>query len=318
MNELLCVTGLKRTFGARAAVEGIDMSIKEGRCVALLGPNGAGKTTTIRMLTGLLPPTSGTIKFRGEGMEDDFRRHIGYLPQAPVYYGWMSGRELLVHAGRLCGLSAAAAEARAAEMLERVGLSDAARRRVGGYSGGMKQRLGIAQALVHRPRLVIMDEPVSALDPIGRREVLALMRELKEETTVLFSTHVLHDAESVCDDVIIMADGRVAAAGAVEELRSRYRQPIIELRVEEDARSVAWADEMADGRRKLPHVDSAEHRDGSLRFAVDDLDAARIALMQELVREGVKAARLEAGFSTLEDLFLKVVEGRGNLARTRS
>src|SRR5690606_32474149 len=132
---------------------------------------------------------------------------------------------------------------RAKELLERVGLADAAKRRIRGYSGGMKQRLGLAQALVHAPRLLVMDEPVSALDPLGRREVLGLLRDLKQETTVLFSTHVLHDAEELCDDVIIIRDGQVALQGSLSSIRSDHRKPIIELRVEDDTESKVWLDQ---------------------------------------------------------------------------
>ncbi|EFM11824.1 ABC transporter related protein [Paenibacillus curdlanolyticus YK9] len=316
MSALLQANALSQTFGGTTAVKHLNLSIREGRCVALLGPNGAGKTTTIRMLTGLLRPTGGSIHFQGEKAGEDIRRYIGYLPQTPSYYGWMSGEELLIYAGQLCGLSGRMAKTRAAELLQRVGLSDAARRRVGGYSGGMKQRLGIAQALVHSPKLLILDEPVSALDPIGRRDVLALMTELKEETTILFSTHVLHDAEAICDDVVIMAAGRVAIAGTVEELRAAYRQPIIELRFEEeDDRSIRWSHDVLAGSKMIAGGASVTMQDGALVIQGEDLDQLRRSVMQMIAEDDVKVSQIKAGYTSLEDLFMKAVGSGGSMDR---
>lgn len=311
MTKLLQVNGLVKTFGATEAVKGIHFSMEEGHCTALLGPNGAGKTTTIRMLTGLLKPTAGTISFQGLRDNEDQKTILGYLPQSPAFYNWMSGMEYVVYAGKLCGLSSDAAKRRAKELMERVGLGDAAKRRIGGYSGGMKQRLGLAQALVHRPRLLVMDEPVSALDPIGRREVLKLLQELKKETTVLFSTHVLHDAEELCDDVVIIRGGEVALQGSLSQIRSDHRQPLIELRLEDQPRAVEWARSFLEKSRHDEGIKSwigeAEMRNGVMRLSVTDVDAARQRLMDELAKERVSFSRLEIGYSSLEDLFMKVV-----------
>ncbi|RIX50754.1 ABC transporter ATP-binding protein [Paenibacillus nanensis] len=311
MKELLQVNGLVKAFGQAQAVKGISFHIQEGRCTALLGPNGAGKTTTIRMLTGLLKPTAGSIQFHGLRAGEDRRSLLGYLPQSPAFHNWMSGMEYVVYAGRLCGLSPAEAKQRAKELLERVGLAEAAKRRIGGYSGGMKQRLGLAQALVHRPKLLVMDEPVSALDPIGRREVLGLLKELKSETTVLFSTHVLHDAEELCDDVIIIRSGQVALQGALPQIRSEHRRPIIELKLEEHAPSLEWAagfeQRTSADERLSATIEEIERQGTMLRLTVKDMDKARQALTEELAKEKVRFSRLEAGYSSLEDLFMKVV-----------
>lgn len=316
MTALLQVKDLTKTFGSVQAVAGIDFSITEGRCVALLGPNGAGKTTTIRMITGLLKQTAGQLDFSDSAQAGNHRALIGYLPQSPSFYPWMTGNEYVVYAGRLCGLSAAAAKKRAKELLERVGISSAAQRRISSYSGGMKQRLGLAQALVHHPRLLVMDEPVSALDPLGRREVLELLRELKRETTVLFSTHVLHDAEELCDDVIIIQNGKIALQGAIEAIRSGHRKPIIELQLERDDHSERWLSAFME--RMLPSKNAGQSaglfhdvqlQNGFARFTVNvnDVDAARRNLLEELTRSQVKVSRLEIGHTSLEDLFLKVV-----------
>src|SRR5699024_10985732 len=183
------------------------------------------------MLAGLLKPTSGSIEFK-EKKAKDLREFIGYLPQSIAFFNWMSGKEFLVFAGQLAKLDRKEAEKRSEELLERVGLTAAKKRKIGGYSGGMKQRLGLAQALIHRPKLLILDEPVSALDPHGRREVLEMMREIKEETTILFSTHVLHDAEEISDDILIMHEGEIAISGSLENVMEAYQQPTLQIEFE--------------------------------------------------------------------------------------
>lgn len=313
MAELLQVKGLVKSFGATKAVKGIDFTIDEGRCVALLGPNGAGKTTTIRMLTGLLAPTAGEVRFHSLQAGGDRRSLMGYLPQSPAFHNWMSGMEYVVYAGRLCGLSAAEAKRRAQELLERVGILDAAKRKIGGYSGGMKQRLGLAQALVHKPKLLVMDEPVSALDPLGRREVLRLLKELRSEMTVLFSTHVLHDAEELCDDVVIISSGEVALQGSLTDIRNQHRQPVIEIRLEDDPAAAAWAkalvaDAGAQGSKSRPWIKEAELNDNRLRITAEQMQQARRSLIEELARHQVPFSTLEIGYSSLEDLFMKVVK----------
>lgn len=177
--ELLAVRALSKQFAKVSAVKEISFSITAGHCVSLLGPNGAGKTTTLQMLTGLLKPTSGTIAFT-INTQGDWRQQIGYLPQYPTFYNWMTGQEFLDYVGKLAHMSTKILKVRSAEMLQLVGLTDAGNRKIGGYSGGMKQRLGIAQALIHSPQLLLLDEPVSALDPLGRREVLDLLNRIKK------------------------------------------------------------------------------------------------------------------------------------------
>src|SRR5699024_6824411 len=159
--------------------------------VALLGPNGAGKTTTLRMLSGLLKPTTGTIHIANAKKGEDVRHDIGYLPQYPVFHPWMTGKEFLTYVGQLAYLTKKEAAEKADQLLQKVAIYEARNKRIGKYSGGMKQRLGIAQAMIHDPKVLLLDEPVSSLDPIGRREVLTLMEELKQQTTLLFSTHIL-------------------------------------------------------------------------------------------------------------------------------
>ena len=298
---LLKASNLVKQFGNIDAVNKIDFSIEEGKCVALLGPNGAGKTTTLKMLAGLLKPTSGSIEFKGKKGKD-LREFIGYLPQSTAFFNWMSGMEFLVFAGQLAKLGRKEAEQRSEELLERVGLRDAKKRKIGGYSGGMKQRLGLAQALIHRPKLLILDEPVSALDPHGRREVLEMMREIKEETTILFSTHVLHDAEEISDDILIMHDGEIAVSGSLESVMKEYQQPIIQIEFERQADD--WLKSIA----SYSFVSEVNIQGNKASILLTDMEKGKQALLKEIVDKELPIRKFEMSQSTLEDLFMKVVK----------
>ncbi|BCG61002.1 ABC transporter ATP-binding protein [Paenibacillus sp. URB8-2] len=304
MPPLLQVSGLHKVFHGQPSVDGISFNMEQGRCVALLGPNGAGKTTTLRMLAGLLNPSRGSILFNGKPIGKDYRKQIGYLPQSPSFYNWMTGEEYLLFASRLSGMGRKEAAGRAEAMLERMGLKDAAKRRIGGYSGGMKQRLGLAQALVHAPRLLLLDEPVSALDPIGRREIMELLREIGRETSVIFSTHVLHDAEEVCDDIIMMNHGVIAEQGSLSSLRAKYNRPVITLRVEQRKEALLWLETL--NTRSYIH-ESRMEGDGSVFLKVGDMEAARSAILREAADRGIPLMRFEAGSLSLEDVFMEAV-----------
>ncbi|WP_058304016.1 ABC transporter ATP-binding protein [Gorillibacterium timonense] len=302
MAPILTVSNLTKRFGEVTAVSDISFTLAKGRSAALLGPNGAGKTTTLSMLCGLLPPTSGQIALNREEARDR-RERIGYLPQQPVFFNWMTGKEYMQFAGQLFGLHGKKLTERADELLERLGLKDAAKRRIGGYSGGMKQRLGIAQAMVHRPELLVLDEPVSALDPVGRRELIDLLREMKEETNLLFSTHVLHDAEELCDDVLILNRGSIALAGALDDLRRMHQKPQIEITSEKSLIDYAA------GLTRYPFINSVKLSEDqcSLSLQVDNREEARAVLLTELAREAIPVVRFEASYASLEALFLEVV-----------
>ena len=299
--ELLLANDLVKRFGQTNAVKGINFHIEEGRCVSLLGPNGAGKTTTLKMLSGLLEPTSGSIEFKGEKAKD-LREFIGYLPQYPAFYHWMSGEEFLVFAGQLAKLGRKQAEKRSDELLERVGITDAKKRKIGGYSGGMKQRLGLAQALIHRPKLLILDEPVSALDPLGRREVLDMMREIKEETTILFSTHVLHDAEEISDDILIMHAGEIAISGSMGSVMDAYRQPI--LQIEFESQATEWLKSIA----SYSFVTEVNIQGNKASIVLNDMVNGKQTVLKEIVDRNLPIRAFKMSQTTLEDLFMKVVK----------
>lgn len=303
-DKILIINDLTKNIGSISPVKGISFELLRGGCTALLGPNGAGKTTTLRMLAGLIPPTRGEMKYVQAGSQTlEWRNRIGYLPQYPKFYGWMSGMEYLFFSAKLSGLSGRKAIQRSQEVIEMVGLKQAAKRRISGYSGGMKQRLGIAQALVHEPELIMLDEPVSALDPIGRREVMDLLNRLRGEVTIFFSTHVLHDAEEICDDMVLMVDGRIAETGSLHELRVKHRQPVLTIEVEEGKREQDWLQTLSE-RSFVLNADLGKR---GAKLVVTDMDAARTALIRELADNGFELLRFEAGTSSLEDMFMKVV-----------
>jgi len=235
--------------GKVLALNNLDLAVPEGSVFGFLGPNGAGKTTAIKILTGLVEPTSGEAGVAGEPVGNAsarLRAQIGYLSQEPRFYPWMTGRELLVFAGRLFGTGAGTAGRRADELLEMSGLARAARRRVGGYSGGMVQRLGIAQAIVSAPRILFLDEPCASLDPLGRRDVLEFIARLHGRTTVLMSTHILEDVERVCDTVGIIDRGRMVATAETGELGRRFAAPVVELEFETAGAAAAFASAWAE------------------------------------------------------------------------
>jgi ABC-2 type transport system ATP-binding protein len=304
--------GLTKHYGSVVALDRLDLAVPAGVVFGLLGPNGAGKTTTIRLLTGLARPTAGRATVAGIAVGIDatgLRRRIGWLDQDPRFYGWMRGRELLELVGRLHGIGGADLRRRVGETLELVGLADAAERRIGGYSGGMRQRLGIGQAIVHRPDVLILDEPVSSLDPEGRRDLLALVADLRGASTVLFSTHVLADVERICDRVGILDHGRLVTEGPLAELLDAYALPVY--RLDPEAGQAAAVERLAVALRTRPWVvDVAAEPGGGLRVAVADPSAAAREILGLVVSAGVALAAFERARPTLEDVFLRLV-GRG-------
>jgi ABC-2 type transport system ATP-binding protein len=310
--------GLTKRFGGTAgvtAVDGLDLDVPAGSVFGLLGPNGAGKTTTLRLITGLARPTDGVVTIDGRAVTANGQGDgagIGVLDQDPRYYRWMSGLELVELAGRLQGLAATEARARATETLGLVGLADAARRRIGGYSGGMRQRLGIAQALVARPRLLILDEPVSSLDPEGRRDLLALIADLRGNATVIFSSHVLADIERICDRVGIMADGRLVTEGPLGDLLGRYALPLY--RIEPEPGQDRALAELATALGSVPWVDGVTAGDGRLIVSVSDEASASAGLLPMIVTAGLRLATFERVRPSLEDVFLRLVGRDGEAA----
>ena len=308
-DAVISTTGLtKRYARGVVALENLSLTVPSGSVFGFLGPNGAGKTTTLRLLAGLATATAGTGTVAGVrigGTSGKLASNIGYLDQDPRFYGWMRGRELLNTVGALHGLHGAALRQRVGEVLEIVGLTDAAYRRIGGYSGGMRQRLGIGQALINQPRVLFLDEPVSSLDPEGRRDILEIISGLRGTATVFMSTHILNDVERVCDRVAILNVGHLVVEGPIDELLDRYAQPIYELEPEPQQdgaierlagvmRGQAWAREV----RTTPDT---------VRVFVNDPKVAGPAILPLVISSGVSLIRYERARPSLEDVFLRLV-----------
>jgi ABC-2 type transport system ATP-binding protein len=293
------------------AVDRLDLEIPAGSVFGLLGPNGAGKTTTLRMLTGLARPTAGHAEIGGRIVRPEdptIRSTLGVLEQAPRFYGWMTGAELVGIAGRLAGMEGTTLRDRVDVVLEQVGLADVGRRRISAYSGGMRQRLGIAAALVAEPAVLILDEPVSSLDPEGRRDLLALIAGLRREATVVFSTHVLDDVERICDRVGILDAGRLLVDAPLDDLLARYA--VASYRLEPAAGQEAAVESLRAAIERQPWCTDVTSDGTGVIVAVRDDTAASTRLLSLVVEADVRLIRFEHVRPTLEDVFLRLVGRR--------
>lgn len=298
---------LCKSYGAVKALDGLTLSVEQGTVFGFLGPNGAGKSTTIRLLTGLARPTSGSGQVAGVEISNPLKlaTHIGYLPEEPGFYSWMTPVEFLEYIGRLFGLKPQDYRARAHDLLELVGLAESGKRRIGGFSRGMRQRLGLAQALVSQPQVLLLDEPVSALDPAGRKEVLELITQLRSRCTIFMSTHILADVERVCDSVGILNHGKLVVEARQDELLARYTIPAFELECEPGNESdfKTWAE----GLTLREWVNSVDIHGTIARIAVKDLEAGRQALLPAAFQSRIPLRRYEIVTPSLEDIFLRLV-----------
>lgn len=301
---------LRKTYGPTVAVERLTLAVAEGEVFGFLGPNGAGKTTTVKMLLGLAAPTAGEAYILGRPAGDPaVMGRVGFLPEQFRFPPWITAADFLDVHGRLYGMAAAERRTRIAALLARVGLADRAGSKLGEFSKGMLQRIGLAQALLNRPRLVFLDEPTSGLDPLGRREVRDLIRELRGEgVTVFLNSHFLSEVEVTCDRVAIIKAGRVVRLGALDQLTRQATE--IELRVagltpEVEAGLAQWGrvvEGVGIGDRALGIGDVAR-----IVLAVED-EAVAPALAAYLIGAGVRIYALAPRRLSLEELFMRVMQ----------
>jgi ABC-2 type transport system ATP-binding protein len=278
----------------RLALRPLRLTIEEGEVFGFLGPNGAGKTTTLKLLTGLVFPTAGTARILGMEMDNPrVKSQIGFLPEQPYFYDHLNARELLNYYGQLSGMPAKGRSARVEHMLARVGLSDSAGMQLRKFSKGMLQRVGLAQAILHDPKLVFLDEPMSGLDPMGRREVRDLIQQLRHDgKTVFFSTHILSDAEALCDRVGVICQGELRGVGAVADLTSET-QGKIEI--------IFYAQRVPVGLTNLGAEASVSGDMVNAILAEDQQDAA----LEVLRRERLKLISLNPVRSSLEEYYVQ-------------
>ena len=295
MDPVIETRGLTKRYGEIVAVDALDLRIRHGEVYGVLGPNGAGKTTTLRMLLGLVRPTSGTAAvLRAEPGAPEGLARTGSMVEAPAFYPYLSGRDNLRVLARYAGV----AEERVGAVLDQAGLRGRAGDRVSAYSLGMKQRLGVAAALLKDPELLILDEPTNGLDPAGMAEMRAFIRSLGDDgRTVVLSSHLMGEVEQVSDRVGVIRDGALVAEGTVDELRGRAGLRVRAEPAGEAARLIGG----------LPGVDAVTPRDGVLDVAVDAVRAP--AINRALVEAGIAVSELYAEQASLEDVFLELTAG---------
>ncbi len=299
--------GLSKTYKDVQALKNLNLAIPQGTVFGFLGRNGAGKTTTIRLLTGLAHPTSGHAWVGGvetTNGDDRARKQFGYLPQAPAFYGWMTPNEYLDYVLSLFEVPLQERKKRIEESLQHVGLLKAAKRRISGFSGGMVQRLGIAQAMIHNPPVLLLDEPTSSLDPAGRYEVLELIDGLRGQVTIFLSSHILADVERVCDRIGVIHEGVLLFETGSKELMARYETNTI--LVECDDATLPLADELIPQLETLPWVSSISRENSAIRLSVNDIPAAKTQLLPFLVQKGLVLERYQWVRPSLEEIFLQV------------
>jgi ABC-2 type transport system ATP-binding protein len=277
----------------RPALKSLNLTVESGETFGFLGPNGAGKTTTLKLLMGIIFPTSGSATILGQDFLDpDVKRRIGFLPEQPYFYDYLSAPELLDYYARLSGVTASARKQRIGELLGRVGLSDVGNKHLRKFSKGMLQRVGIAQAIIHDPEVVFLDEPMSGLDPVGRHEVRELIQSLKDAgKTIFFSTHILSDAEALCDRVAVIHKGELRGVGVVNDFRSSLAEKTEVIWLGANALSAV------NGLLADVHVTA-----DTVRATVPSGDLDR--LLEKLRQQGARLISVTPVHRTLEDYFL--------------
>lgn len=304
MDLIIETHNLTKQYCGQGGCQEICLSVAEGQIFGLLGPNGAGKSTLVKTLLGLLRPTSGQAWLLGRPLGDlAVRRRLGFLPENFRYQDWLTGQELLAFHGSLAGMSRAEQEKRAPMVLEMVGMTQAASKRIGAYSKGMQQRIGLACALLPDPDLIFLDEPTSALDPLGRREVREIITSLRRQgKTVFLNSHLLSEVEMICDQIAVIKNGRVVAGGSLAELTGGA--------VEVQARVSGLTAETADRLAAIGRMTQPE--EGLVRIMVDNPDDVP-RLARVLISGGAELYELTQKHRSLEDVFIDLVREEGGV-----
>jgi len=296
--DILQITNLQKRFGDKVVLKGLNLSVPEQSIFGFIGKNGAGKTTTMKMVLGLMNPEEGEIVVAGESVtygQTKTNRHIGYLPDVPEYYSFMTPAEYLIFCGEITGMKKEELKARVRELLDLVGLGGE-KHRIKGFSRGMKQRLGIAQALLNHPKLLICDEPTSALDPVGRKEILDILLAVREQTTVLFSTHILSDVEKICTDVAFLNDGVVTMQGRLADIKAGYRTEKYLLETERESDVALLLEACSDCKRI-----------GQTQIEFSEKKHTLFEMLQYITNQRIPVLKIERMEPSLESLFMEVV-----------
>ena len=297
--DILKINGLTKKFGKNIIIDNMDLTIKEHSIFGFIGKNGAGKTTTMKMIVGLLKADHGDIYVNGKKVtfgETKTNQYIGYLPDVPEFYGFMNAYEYLTLCGNLTGMEKNKINEKALELLDLVGIENN-KKKINSYSRGMKQRLGIAQALLNSPKLLICDEPTSALDPLGRKEILDILAAIKTKTTVLFSSHVLSDVERICDHVALLSNGKIIMQGPLETIKEIHHSHniLIEFTNQNDL------------NKFHQFFDGIKVNQMTLKLT-STKQTNLTSIMKYLINQKIMIKKIEQLEPTLEDLFMEVVK----------
>ena len=296
--DILQITNLQKDFGDKKVLKGLNLSVPEQSIFGFIGQNGAGKTTTMKMVLGLMNPDAGEILVAGEKVsfgQTATNRHIGYLPDVPEYYSFMTPTEYLMFCGEITGMRREEIKPRVKELLDLVGLGGE-KHRIKGFSRGMKQRLGIAQALLSHPKLLICDEPTSALDPVGRKEILDILLAVREQTTVLFSTHILSDVERICTDIAFLNDGVVTTQGKLADIKAGYRSEKYFLETEKESDIALILAAFSDCTQI-----------GQTQIEFSEKEHTLFEVLQYISNQKISVLKIERMEPSLESLFMEVV-----------
>lgn len=304
--NVLTIQNLSKSFGGQKIIDNLTMTVPEGSVFGLIGQNGAGKTTIMKMVLGLLQPDSGKIHVCNEPVcfgQTKTNQYIGYLPDVPEFYNYMSPSQYLRLCGEVIGISKAETERRGQKLLSLVGLSGVTKQ-IGGFSRGMKQRLGIAQALLTQPKLLICDEPTSALDPVGRKEMLDILCKIRGTTTVLFSTHILSDVERICDHVAVLNEGKIAVCGTLAEIKALHGHDSLRLAFSTDNELQVFKEQ----ETVKPFLWNAEETNREIIFHSRNMEKVQQSLFRVLGETDICPVKMERMEPSLERLFLEVVK----------
>lgn len=306
MMAILRIEHLSKSFCSKKVIDDLCFSVSKHSIFGFIGQNGAGKTTTMKMILGLIKPSKGTISVCGEKVtygQTKTNRHIGYLSDVPAFYGYMKPIEYLKLCGQITGLSRHQIKSKSEELLTLVGLGHE-EKKISTFSRGMKQRLGIAQALLNEPKLLICDEPTSALDPIGRKEILDILYKVKGKTTVVFSTHILSDVERICDYIALLDNGKLAMSGTLSKIKSEHQQNslLIEFKTHTDK------DLFLSTPSLMPYTMHREQKDTRIILHVTDLTTAQTTVLRVLYENNILPVKYQVLEPTLESLFVEVVK----------
>lgn len=305
MKTAVKISGLVKNFNGTHAVDHLDLSVPVGSIYGFLGPNGAGKTTTLKMIVGMTEPTSGEIEILDKKVSfgsNYGRETIGYLPDVPGFYDWMTAKEFLIFSGELFDISKKVLNDRVKELLNLVDLTKHKNKKIGSYSRGMKQRLGIAQALINDPQIVLLDEPVSALDPIGRKEVMDIIAALRGRVTVFFSTHILADVERICDRIVIINEGKKILEDSIQNIRQVPDLRELEIELEDEKDAHFFVSLQKDKSIEAILVDQLK-----VNIKTLDLDKTRTQIFEAIFKEDILVKKIFVKEVSLEDIFMKAV-----------